>query len=367
MLNIVDGAIMSGDITANPEGEQTIDGIPMSKCIGVMVGYTIQSCLVPVMEFKDYAEKIGLPEEFVPDEPKNIDAFKRALKSIERHEIIYENNQSFRREVSVKAGHKNNWHTISESIFGRSENGGKYDTNVRQRVIFKVKLENESNIIIEPYDETVIEPNMMEDFSKQIEEKFILYLTHYHGDYIRRALRKFVKESSGIPYTVANGGVFFVPVEAYDNALIWEKMIDWIRNDDYKLASKRYTGTGSRFIMKAVLDTQKERLFIKEDVEKELANVYRQWLKDILHQLKGKKNEETIEVLLYHKIAEKGELTNEVANKYSELLGQKIRLQIHEDVIKDVRDFSYRDETGTLKQPSGRLQGMFEELIRVGE
>ena len=159
-----------------------------------------------------------------------------------------------------------------------------YDTNVSQRVLFKVKLENDANIIIEPYDEKVNEPDLMEDIYGEIENRFILYLTHFHGDYIRRALRKFIKQSGGIPYTVANGGVFFVPNEAYDNAILWEKVIDWMRNDDYKLLSRRYTGGGSRLIIKAVLDTQKERLFIKEDVEKEMANIYRQWLKDILHQ-----------------------------------------------------------------------------------
>lgn len=361
---------MSGDITANPDGEIAIDGIPVSKCLGFMVGYTVQSCLVPVDEFKAKAKEIGLPECYIPKDPKEEDAFKVAIRSIETRQVrIIPDIGECRVEYKVDKPYQTHWHTISERTFGKAEGSDEFSNLVDQKVLFNVRLritgegKNRScHIDMEDYDpEQSGDMELRLQMHSQIQEEFANQVKNYHGNYIRRAIRKFIFSNGGIPYTVSNGGTFFMPIKSLELAQKWEALIDWLRSGSYSLALRRYNGAGSRFVIKAVLDTEKERLYVMEDVQAELSNKYREWIKDLLYNLKSKDDEEFIENMIRRRLAKKSELTQDLCADFKELLGKEIKFELSQDIIEDVQNFRLKNG----KKPSNRLQGLFSELLEV--
>lgn len=362
MNDEIRGAILGGDITANPDGEITVDGIPQSKLLGTMVGYTIQMCKVPVNEFIEKCKEAGLPEEFIPTEPRHDDAFARAVRSVEEH--TYKNVREVgecRVEYKVDKPHKNEWWTLSERVFGKKDGSTKFGNVVRQRTLFNIKLTDTMDINVEPYSDEINEPELQAELLDRIQKEYITWLGHFHGDYIRRAIRKAITDSRGISYTVANGGTFFVPIKALGLMQKWEAVIQWLRDGDYGVVLKRFNGAGSRFVIKAVLDTQKERLYVLEDVQGELAMRYRDWLKDLLYQINNKSDEDLIAKLVEKKIAQKGEMTQDIMGEYKALLGKEITFELHQDVVDDIRGFTLKDG----KKPSARLQGLFDQLLTV--
>lgn len=358
----VKGALASGDITANPDGLPTVDGIPTDKLLGIMIGYTIQSCRIPIDVYEQEAIRLGLPPEYIPRRPDPQEAFKRATHVVEHTEYRKTEQGELRIEYKVDAPHKTTWYTISERIFGKkNESSDKFDNLVSQRVLFNTRLGSDGAIVIEPYD-NVNEPVLMQACHDNIQNEHSQLCKHFTPEAIRRVIWKFVKDVGGISYTVANGGTFFLPIEALDLAQIWEDLIRWVSNGNYAVELKRYNGIGSRFIIKAVLDTAKERLYVMEDVQQELADRYRLWLKDLLQMAREKENADLVTDLVEKKIAQKKDLNIELLDDYKRLLGKEITYQLTPDILEDVRNFKLKDGS----KPEGRLAGLFDELIKTG-
>lgn len=337
--------------------EKTVDGIPVSKLIGVMVGSHIAKCLVPYNDFVRKAKEVGLDEEFIPNKPRSHNAFRCAIRDMEeRFYTKTKEGDEYRVHMVVDYPQNTPWHTISKRVFGRDSNL-KFKNLVEQEVLFNVRV-NDGDVEIIPYNDEKPYPILRDKYKDNIQAKYNMYMGNLHSDYIRRAVKKTIKMSAGIPYTVSNGGTFFVPIDELPRLRKWERIFEWIRENDFESGSEYYVGPGSRLVIKAVLNTTKERDFLMEDAEEELANKHRKWLKDLLHLVKRKDDEEGVIKTLNKKMGQKANLGKDMQKRYKQLLGEEVELKIHKDLVKE-----YDELRIDGKKPSPRVKGMFTKLL----
>jgi len=318
--------------------------------LGYLLGYSIGDRLIPHEVADKQMNKLGMPEDIRPSKSRERDAFKNACSMTEKEETFssptlskkYGASAKFRAvykadQVKDKFGNPHEY-IIDRKIFladdaKEGKTTKKSDIQFDRLARVTLVIEDEDT----PKETCHIEAEPMqqgdEKTAKYLKDVIIgdwkTLMKSYTSKQVRDALRKFIRQGDGIPFTTGRGGLWFMPRAHEDNIKRWAEFCEW--------CDKQTTnGSDNRVDLRIMpaLDLYGLRSKIARDLSDEVQQRVKNLLEDTYAKLKDETEEKKIEEVLAKQLASKREDVDGLLTKYKKILKDEIGIKLKIDIAR---------------------------------
>ncbi len=239
--------------------------------LGNLLWYTVGGMEIPIERMKELFKKHGVPEKYLPKEPRTVDAFKSASKEQENEKYIVVDGEV---EIEVPVEPKPRGKQ-GKDVKVKTKTVLRKDAKYRLFVNKEATKDTESLPVVGTWKfdhdtgkitATSIDTNGREaDFKAATENllrRYEILKTHYTDKDIRDMLRTIVHSMNSISLR-PSGAVYFAPIEHEKLLISVSNLIEEIANEFSK------TGTKSEMTTVPVVDTKKQRdlIYVKFETE----------------------------------------------------------------------------------------------------
>jgi len=311
--------------------------------LGYLLGYSIGERLIPHEDADRKLNALGMPDNIRPAKGRPRDCFKNANVLQEKEETFssptlakkYGSKARFR--AVYKADQvKPNEYIIDRKIFlieeeqeGRTAKKSDIQFDRLARIMLVIENEGKPNesyhIEAEPMPQG--DAKTAEYLKGVIKQDYRVLLKSYTSKQVRDALRKFIMDNDGIPFTTGRGGMWFMPKSQESNIKKWRQFCQWCDGQN---------GSDNRVDLRLMpaLDLYDMKTNIARDVADEVQQRVKNLLEDTYAKLKGEKDEEKIEEVLARQLASKREDVDGLLTSYKKILKDEIEVTLKLDVVR---------------------------------
>jgi len=323
--------------------------------LGHVLAYTVGNCLVREDTIARYWEDFAINERYIPLMPTAGNAFRRAVKTLEKE-------KRDRRDDTIKKIYEIT--SLGEDTYMYSMKKVKYDgkkkRTMKTKNMLRVSLVNRTLDDKSEADwEVVVEKiNGMKDekvakTKRKVQKKFKLFLNNIASRQIRSAVKRMVRDNSGVNFTMGKGGAYFVPVFAEEQVLLMKEFLFFVH---------RFHRQGEHPVEMRTLpvfDVEDQKEMIKADVEKmvkkRLEEIYEEAI-GLLESTEPNKLQEKLEKKL-----KKHKLSQDMLGRYTGILKTGFEVSVHNSKTERDKNVSnLEDKEGN--KVSGRIKGILEQL-----
>jgi hypothetical protein len=335
------------------------DTLPEEQKLGYLVGMVHSAINVPVPELDALFDELDFPKELRPETPRTVFAFQKALRELEQTKTETFVDPSTDISVNFEVEYfidvlPNDVRQLSRKIQYQSTglaSGDIPDDMKKQLAIYVEKTQKEPEKMAlfefvpaetkkeEDGTETVVsegrivrtnlfkENNLSiaeqtQEKYEELERRFGQLTGCYTERYIKHSWYRVLSSVNAIPYMMANGAIYFVPKAGKEILDKFCKIYQEIHKND---------GFGVLRIL-PVIDTQQQREYIKQDVEKRIKEKYEKFLNSAKDQLDNISSEDDIKKVRERwgerKDKFEQELRDTLVKQYSELLKMDIKAKL---------------------------------------
>jgi len=347
------------------------DSLPDEQKLGYLVGMVHSEINIPVKELDALLDELKFPENLRPETPRAVFAFQKAVRDLAQTKTETFVDPATGISVNFEVEYfvdvlPNDVRQLSRKIQYLSTGlaAGDIPEDIKNQLeiyVEKTQKEPEKMALFEfrkaepqakatkegeePKDEpeveqpsttnpeNVIKTDLFKEnnlsIAEQTQEKYEELLRNFENlkgcyteRYIKHSWYKMLDSINAIPYMLANGAVYFIPKagkELLDKFCIIYKEVH------------KHDGAGILRIL-PIIDTQQQREYIKQDVEKRIQEKYEQFLGKAKDQLGDITSEADIGKLKEKWGAKKEnferELRDTLVKQYSELLKMDINAKL---------------------------------------
>jgi hypothetical protein len=327
------------------------DSIPEDQKLGYLVGMVHTSVNVPVAELDKLFDELNFPKELRPETPRSMYAFQKAVRNLCQKTTEKFKDPTTGIEVNFEVEYfvdvlPKDVRQLSRKIqylsAGLSANDIPDDIKKQLDIyVEKTQKEPEKMAIFEyvkpptPEGEeedkttpgTIVRTNLFKgnglSIAEQTQEKYEELLREYDllagcytERYIKHSWARVINSVNAIPYMLSNGAVYFFPKDGKEIL------------DKFCQIYKAIHPVDGILRIIPVVDTEQQRNYLKQDVEKRIREKYEKFLDQARGTLEDITSEEDMQKLK-EKWGEKrnefeSELRDTLVKQYSELLKMKI-------------------------------------------
>ena len=226
--------------------DRTTEGV-----LGVIVSYTIGDMRVPRDALEEAFEKYNIPKDYLPNEIRATDAFRKASKSIEDKQKVYNEKGEliYQRSILVRDllfSQTMNIRKIVEEVRDVKSRKLIYDADVGNITFYKKNNTLKVDIIRDEY-------SFLKDL---LEERYQEFLNFYDGNRIRYMVRQFLMDREPI-IVRPHGGTYFIPAKYQDEV---ERLGEMINDLASRFAASLWD---TIYIVTPFVDIEKNRELLK--------------------------------------------------------------------------------------------------------
>jgi len=273
--------------------------------LGHLIWYSVKESRIKIEDMRRLFAQIGLPADFLPEEPSNINAYKRATTELsEEVEVKLDQNRTAVYMVRLTAKSDEE---IVKSIIKEVRDAGDKRLSYEEigRVHFDKDTEDVRYYDLQPDSQPII---------TQIKQLYETYRTYLTGKQIRAMFHEIIQSMS--PTLVRpSGAVYFIP---YVHADMVQKMEVLSK----ELANFGITDFQSAFESIPLIDADKTRALVELRFEEQNTRDVDKTLVELAKLLQG--SDATVKTAA--KYVEQVKMSKETISKYEGLLNKEMSI-----------------------------------------
>ncbi len=317
--------------------------------LGHLIWYSVKESRIKIEDMRKLFAQIGLPADFLPEEPSNINAYKRATTELsEEIEVKLDQNRTAVYMVRLTAKSDEE---IVKSIIKEVRDAG--DKRLSYEEIGRVHFDKDTEDL--RYYDLQADSQPIITQIKQLYETYRIYLT---GKQIRAMFHEIIQSMS--PTLVRpSGAVYFIP---YVHADMVQKMEVLSK----ELASFGITDFQSAFESIPLIDADKTRALVELRFEEQNTRDVDKTLVELVKLLQG--SDATVKTVA--KYVEQVKMSKETISKYEGLLNKemsiaRMKVEVLDQQVQKLVDKVAQRQIVPESKPEEKKQETKEPTIAV--